>query len=467
MKRYFTLFAVLIFLNFAQAQKACIDYFNEQNTKETQNKTATILETDIPHNITDIINEYAKTLYEVKSLRDKIDFWKRLTGDSHRFSEHEIKMKKKLFEFMFKNTHDIEGAIDLYKGVFLNVELGWFQLTQYEKDLAQGKKSSTLSKKEILKIKKNFAENIMDYIYIRSSLESLAEGKLTESDLNMIDSIVLTDAVKGMSESDIKIAIKASADNARTALKGLGAPSFVTSASNRIFQQPSVEQLQLFFRDHLDLIILKLKYDHRLQIKYAIKLVPMTLTQVQTIQTLIIKIVPERYRPILADLIGLNYNSYVLERYLPDIETVLDTPNLIPHQRLQVLRALSANKSTVEFLTTFARLTNYTNDWIALRKEAEELKDETLYNRFHEQMLEAEKNALKSTWLTPFYKPSFIDHVRIWIGPSIALLGANHLTSNAISETVTKKVTQAPEMFQLTHIMQLLQDLFVSLQGLF
>lgn len=41
------------------------------------------------------------------------------------------------------------------------------------------------------------------------------------------------------------------------------------------------------------------------------------------------------------------------------------------------------------------------------------------------------------------------------------------LTSNAISETVTKTVTQAPEMLQLTHIIQLLQDLFVSLQGLF
>ncbi len=378
----------LVFLSFVcftvsvKAQKACIDYFKVEEKKIE---------------ISDIINDAAKVLDEVRVLRDKINFWRNFTGDSGRKSLNDIRMHKKYFIFLFKNAQDATLAVEQYRDVFLNVELGYFRLTQLEKDLASTSKKGP-TKSELIEIKKKFAESYADYMYIRAALEKLAEPG------------------------------QSAAESAQYVLQSLGTPSFVSAKTAKVISRPSIEAIHNFFRENPELLILKLKGDLSLQRKYAIRLIPSTLTQIETIQALVLKVVPERYRSIVGGFIGLNYNSYVLKIYMPDIETVIETPNSVRNQRLEVLRVISANKNTDEFLTTFARLTLYTKEWVDLKKSAEALKDEALYNKFFQQILTAEQKAIKAdSWLTPFYQPSFIDHVRVWLGPIVGIAGTDYL----------------------------------------
>lgn len=417
-----SLFHVSVF-----AAPQCRNLFKEQKEKATLKTKSD--KPEMNSEISEIIDQLALAVNEIRILRDKIDFWRNMTGDAGRKALHDLRLNKKYFIFLFKNAQDTTIAIEQYRNVFIDVELGWYRLNQVAFEIASTG-STKISDHEIAELKKNFAKSYADYTFIRSVLERVASGKMSAK-----ERIELANIENESDQIAVKAALKHSSDNAKFVLKSLGTASFINDNSREYIRRPSLQQIDSFFQNNTDLVILKLKSDLKLQRKYALRMIPITLTQIETIQSLVLRAVPERFRAVVGGFIGLNYNSYVLKRYLQEIETVMNTPNAKPFQRLEVLRILSANKNTDEFLTTFARLTVYTRHWLELKKDAELRKAEGLiYNKFYEQMITAEQKAIKAhSWLTPFYKPSFIDHVRVWIGPAAGAWSSYYFSENGFN----------------------------------
>lgn len=418
----------------ASAAMTCSDYFLILEKDLTKTSAVGMTET-MTDQISDIIDQSSLVLDEVRALRKKINFWRNMTGDSGRKALHDLRMHKKHFVFLFKNAQDATVAIEQYRDAFLDVELGWFRMNQVQFKKRKSLESENpelagkvdeIQAEKILEVKKRFAKNYADYTYIRAILERIASGKLNAKEAEELANVEgEADAAK------VQAALNTAAQNARYVLDSLGTASFISDQTAQVIKRPTLAQIHSYFRLNPELLILKLKSDLNLQRIYALRMIPITLTQVETVQSLILKVVPERYRAIVGGFIGLNYNSFVLKRYLQDIETVIETPDNTPFQRLEVLRVISSNKNTDEFLTTFARLTLYTKQWVDLKKQAEKKQDEPIYEKFYQQMLTAEQKAVKAdSWLTPFYKPSFIDHVRVWLGPAAAVAASQYFNFN-------------------------------------
>lgn len=357
-----------------------------------------------------LVDKYSNLLQNVAALRKKIGVYQLLTGDSARQTQFERLLREKEFNFLISNLQNLETAIDKAQKVFIDVEANYIRLNQIYKDEHEGRTSS-FSEEQILQFKKDYANNFSEYFYIRSTLEELAN-------LKSKDTLLVNNTLETTAGSAAVNNITLSKENANYLLNKLGIPTLIAQKDSIYFKRPSIDQLSEFFKEHPELLILKIQNDLRVQKIRTLKLMPLTLLQVENIQAYILKVVPRQFRPIVGSFFAMNYNYYVLKTYLPNIIKVLDTPNDVPLQRLVSLQTLSAEKNTLEFLTTFARISLYTKTWVELKGEAEKLsKDSPLYLKFYNQMVEAEIAAMKSaSWLNPFYKPALVDYIRVWAG---------------------------------------------------
>lgn len=358
-----------------------------------------------------LVEKYSGLIENVAELRKRIGLYQLLTGDSARQTQFERQLREKEFDFLINNLQNLETAIDKAQKSFIGVEANYIRLNQIYKDIKEGRTPS-FSADQILQYKKDYANSFGEYFYIRTTLEELAHLD------NKSPTFLSNNAVETTPDSTVITHITLSKENAKYVLSKLGIPTLITQKDSVYIQRPSIEELSEFFKEHPELLLLKIQNDLKVQKIRTIKLMPLTLLQVENIQAYIVKFVPRHLRPIVGSFFAMNYNHYVLKTYLPNIMKVLDTPNDIPLQRLTALQTLAAEKNTIEFLTTFARISLYTKTWVELKGEAEKLsKDSPLYLKFYNQMQEAEVAAVKSaSWLHPFYKPALVDYIRVWAG---------------------------------------------------
>lgn len=421
----FTLSTPLFFFSFsAHSKNQCIDIFvtsasttnsnkkasskeNKQTTKKlktTESKNKKSAELTEQEEFNRLVDKYHHVVEHISGIRTQISVLQRMTGDVTRQALFDHRLKNEKLKFFTVYANDLKTAVDQVQSIFIDVEGNWFKLQRIYKAEQEGQKSP-YSMDEIQKFKTEFARSFEDYVYIRSTLE-----KLIKLDIQEIATV----------ESSDNLSINPShlaKENASFLLNHLGIPNLISKGDALYLQRPPLEEIIDFFKDHHDLLIIKIKHELEAQRKRTVNLLAFTLFQVELIQTQIIRFLPRPLRPIAGAALALNYNEYVLKTYLPNIIKVLDTPNQLRYQRYTVLRTLAAEKDTLEFLITFARLSFFTKQWVELKTDAENSIKETgspLFKKFYDQMILAETIATKSTWLSPFYKPAIIDHVRKW-----------------------------------------------------
>lgn len=259
-----------------------------------------------------------------------------------------------------------------------------------------------------------FADNYQEYTFVRTILDSLSQGKL--------DEVLTNEELSSPHIAEIKEKL---ISRSKKVLSSMGTPRF----SGRLIKgqlnlnRPSLEDLDTFYKSYPEIIIMALKHDLSIQRRYTLKLIPTTIVQAQSA---IVNMMPSKVQPIIASIIGMNYDNYVLKRYLSDIESVINTPNVTTYKRFTVLTDYAARRNSSEFLLTFARIALYSKQWIQLKAQAKELSDEPIYANFYNEMLKAESAVKANKMLSPFYKTSFIDFVNNCIGPAATIYIYNH-----------------------------------------
>lgn len=424
MGQYVSFIFIFLFVFSVHAQNSCKELFKKSTSikRPQEDKPKNVSKNqkvsdplELSGNLTTsemsvLVDKYSSLIENVAALRKQISLFQLFTGDSARQTQFERLLREKEFNFLISNLQNLETAIDKAQKVFINVEANYIRLKQIYKDEQEGKISS-FNHEQISQFKKDYANSFGEYFYIRTTLEELAN-------LNNKNNLSNHNTVEFTTDTSTETNISLSKENAHYLLNKLGIPTMIAKKDRVYFKRPSIDELSEFFKEHPELLILKIQNDLKVQKIRALKLMPMTLLQVENIQAYILKVVPRQFRPIIGSFFAMNYNYYVLKTYLPNIMIVLDTPNEAPYQRLTALQTKSAEKNTLEFLTTFARITLYTKSWVELKGDAEKLsKDSPIYLKFYHQMVEAENAAVKSTsWLNPFYKPALVDYIRVWAG---------------------------------------------------
>lgn len=408
MKNVIVLLAVLVLGANAHAQSSCYDIFSvpapvvvapapatveakkEDKTSEkkaAKPKDALTLEE---------LKVAAKELTEqMSSLESKIEWWSNLTGQYERSSLFKLRERRRKFEFYFKTSRELSEAVNIYRDVFKDTEFSFLKLKNYYKTPV-AERDAVMSKEELAAVEKTFGENYGDYKFIRQYLEG----------------ILKTEPIDATSAEGILYS------NAKYVFGRLGVPviSERFHGLREELERPTIAEIELVFRRTPGPLIAKLKRDLREERVLAFRTFVSSLLQIQTLQKMVYKILPKKLKEPVTAFLGLNYNSYVLKRYLSDISLIVEAKT--PENQLIVFREIAAKHSSQEFYVTFARLVSYSEIWINLRKEVESRKDEPIYARLLEDMQKAEADLKNYSFLPQFHTPSLIDHFTKWVAPA-------------------------------------------------
>ncbi len=185
-------------------------------------------------------------------------------------------------------------------------------------------------------------------------------------------------------------------------LPGLGIPT----------ERPPLEAVTDVFKTHPEVLFAKLKNDLRNERLLAFKSLIFGILHLESAQRLVYKILPNAYVAPVTELIGLSYNSYVLNKYFVDIERVLMSPNS-NELKLNLLMEVNSKYSTRdELLVAFARMMSQSTEWSRLHSTAKELSNaNTGADNFTERMTKAEIKARTMGDLPRFEDISIVDRV--------------------------------------------------------
>lgn len=403
----------LIFTVQTQAQNACVDIFTDQafvlkleqedaNRKLEQEEALaqkerekeemrTILKTA---NQEELMETAKKLVEQISQLETKIEWWSNLSGQYERSALFKLRDKRRKFVFYFETSGELYEAINIYRDTFKNVEMSFFQLKKYY-GASKEERHNIFSPEKLKEIEKTFGENYGDYMYVRVYLEGILAK-------------VPTDAA---SPEGILYA------QAKYVLGRLGTPIIAERFEGLEItkERPSIEQIEVLFRATPAPLMAKLQADLKLERELALKTFFFGAFQVKAIQQIVYKIVPKRFKEAVTSFIGVSYNSYVLNRYLSDIQLIVNARS--SENQVTVFREMAAKHTSPDFYLTFARLVAYTDTWIVLRKAIEQKKDEVIYARLLEDMKKAEEDLKNYSFLAQFHKPALIDHFMKWIAP--------------------------------------------------
>lgn len=397
MKNVVVFFAVLVFGASAYAQSACFDIFGMPEAKVVAPPKPQKKEPKPKDALTqEELKSAARELVEqMSSLESKIEWWSNLSGQYERSSLFELRNRRRKFEFYFKTSGELYEAVNIYRETFKSVEYSFLQLKRYYKTpLAE--RDAVYSKEELTAIEKTFGENYGDYKFVRQYLEEILRTEPTDAA-----------SPEGVLYS-----------NAKYVLGRLGIPVIGERfhGLQETLTRPSLEEIELVFRKTPGPLIAKLKRDLKEERVLALRTFVSSLLQIKTLQQMIYKVLPKKLKEPVTAFLGLNYNSYVLKRYLADIVLIVEAKT--PENQLTVFREIAAKHSSQEFYVTFARLVSYSEVWINIRKMVESHKGEAIYERLLEDMKKAEEDLKNYSFLPHFHQPSLIDHFTKWIAPA-------------------------------------------------
>lgn len=406
MKHFLVMVALFVATTNSYAQNACVDFFVDPTyvdplvLEEAAKAELRELDKKEMKEILQGVNQEqlmasAKELVEqMSSLENKIEFWGNQTGQYERSSLFSIRDRRKKFVFYFETSNELYEAVNIYREVFKSVEMSFIQLKRYYA-MPKEQRDQYMSLEKLKEVETIFGVNYGDYMYVREYLENILAK-------------VPTDAAspEGVLYS-----------NAKYVLGRLGTPIIAERFEGLEVtkERPSRDQIEVLFRSTPGPLIAKLTKDLKTERWLAFRTFVTGAFQVKALQQLIYKVVPARFKEAVTAFIGVNYNSYVLKRYLSDIALIVGAKT--PENQVIVFREIAAKHSAHEFYVTFARLVAYTDTWITVRKAIEEKKDEVVYGRIFEDMKKAEEDLKNYSLLPQFHKPSLIDHFTKWIVP--------------------------------------------------
>lgn len=386
----------------AFGKEACVEIFiqntpavSETSVREEVSKSPEKEKTALEKITQEQLEAAAKELAEqMSSLESKIEWWSNLTGQYERTSLFALRDRRKKFIFYFEKSNELYEAVNIYRETFKNLELSFLQMKKYY-STPVAERGALYSAKQIKEIETVFGENYGDYKHVRQYLEAMMVKEPSDAT-----------SPEGLAYA-----------NAKYVLGRLGVPvmaeRFEGLAATR--ERPSLTEIENLFRSTPGPLFAKLKRDLREERSLAIRTFVYGTLQLQAIQQLIFKVLPAKLKEPITNFLGINYNSYVLKRYLSDIELVVSAKT--PENQLAVFREIAAKHSSNDFYLTFARLVSYTDIWINLRKLVVERKDAAVYKRLLEDMDKAEAQLKDYSFLPQFHKPSLIDHFTKWIAP--------------------------------------------------
>jgi predicted nucleic acid-binding protein len=340
---------------------------------------------------------------------------KKITVNSVR-STTAIEQRRKLNLMHFLNESKHNEAIDIYRRQFDDVELSYFMIKNDQEalyDTSLNQISRLKLQKRLLKYKRLFAKNYGEYIGVRSYLENVLRS--TTLSPSYIEAAGLT-------------------------LKYLGVHKF--SEVNADFaslhipeERVNVSDIKALFRSSSTFVRLKLVNDFKNEIVSALKYFVSAEVLIQSTNAIFNKF-PAPVADKLKSLTGLMKSAQLRNRYLPqiiDIESLSGDMNL----KLEELRRKNSISPNDELLVTYARTTDFTDTWNALKSAAEQRALEpnnNIHKAFLERMKNAEARAVKLADISLYEQISNIDVLYTVIQCGILL-----------------KVT-APQVFHSAHV---------------
>ncbi len=312
----------------------------------------------------------AESIFEqIKNYEDSISNARKLNGGKLRSNLNQMIHRRYVLVENLR-YRDVNASTDLYRSLFRDVEVAYWNI-----------KGGVNLKRAYQNLGRNYGE----YSYIRKLLEKLA----LESNAD-------------------------SAADAQSILRGLGSTSTARLLPGLAIptERPPLEAVAEVFKTHPEALFAKLKHDLKNERVLAFKSLIFGILHLESAQRLLYKILPNAYVAPVTELIGLSYNSYVLNKYFVDIERVLMSPNSA-ELKLNLLMEVNSKFSTSdELLVTFARMMSQSAEWSRLHTTAKELAASSKgADNFSDRMTKAETKARTMGDLPRFEDSSIVDRV--------------------------------------------------------
>lgn len=325
--------------------------------------------------------EVSQRLYdEMTALERKIAGWQKFNGKYERTIVVSMRHRRSQLISLLA-VGEVSGAADLYREFFRSYD---FAFEKY--------KTGDRSPETIRRLGENYGE----YLYVRKLLETSAE--LAENE-----------TIKKTSQGVLHYLEPA---KIAEMFDGIGYPT----------ERASIAEIEDAFARDPKMLIAKLKRDLVAERQLGFKTFALGVLHIQNVQKAIYTLLPTGIRQPVTALIGLSYNSYVISKYLPDIERILLMPDNV-ELRAENLREMNAKyPAGDELLVTLVRMPQLTATWDAVKAQiAEKAKTSTVYASFLERMTTAEATAVKLKDLPRFDQASLIDRISGAIIPIGAL----------------------------------------------
>lgn len=324
--------------------------------------------------------QIASLFKQMTDLEKSIKFWQKFNGKYERSSVVDMRHRRSQLLAHLESGETLE-ATNLYRDFFRDFEIN---VTKY----LAGDHSAELTKV--------IGENYGEYNFTRSLLENLSQNQENQH---------------------LRVAAQSVLNNLEPAsiarmFPGIGLPK----------ERPSANVIKDIFRSSPQMMIAKLKKDLAAEKKMGFKTVALGLMHLQNLMKMVYKVLPIKFRQPVSQLIGLSYNSYVLTKFLPDIERIILMPDNA-EIRAENLREINAKyPKGDEFLVTFVRIPQMTKTWEAMKADVRSRAEVSqIYARFLERMNQAEITADKLGDLPRFEQSSVVDRFAPAILPAVTL----------------------------------------------
>lgn len=401
MSRFVMSLVVVLSLSVSAKAQTCVDLFGGEIQAQPAVVDAKTTPTRDLEEVKKLAQEFAEA---VSTLEQKIRFWSDLTGKYERGFLFDLRERRQLFDFYLRETGEVYRAVSIYAQIFKNVELSYFKLQEYYASA----NPSVAAHPEVVRLFKIFGENYSDYMYVRTYLEKQANMRVTRDDKD-------GQALK---------------KNAQDVLRRLGLPYLTDRFPElRVLlsrpdqqQRPTINEIQEMWRTHTEPLLYKLKRDLAEERKLALRSFVSSALQLQRVRDIINRGIPLSLREPITNFLGLNYNSYVLKKYLPDLELIVSARGQGRlNTFIEIFAKYDQTANGLEFLTTYVRITSKNESWMELRTKIKELLAATpsnvLFKKLDAQMAKAEETAEKMSFVSEMHKPSMIDQFTFWIAP--------------------------------------------------
>lgn len=193
------------------------------------------------------------------------------------------------------------------------------------------------------------------------------------------------------------------------------------------FKLPLLKQSELsaattaqLVRSRPQVLVYWLRYVRDAEKKYSRRLKMRSFLHVENFRTLI-NLIPEKYRGPISKMVGLDYNTYVIDVHFEALEAVILSP--AGKARLEAFQEGVADgdkAKSEQFMETLARLSADMDVWSDIKTQVETLaKTQGNYAALLKMMTAAETKISVLGFISRLEETSFFDHYVGWILPGL------------------------------------------------